>query len=243
MILEIEKMDENLCIIKPTFSAHYQDAKIYLGFNNILPRHVKINVEFFFDNDLKMREFFDWWKVTLKEGSDIFYAKLPLYKNFDWYLVAFVNGLTHTEDPLKLKATLILWKNRTKNQNTTPVLVDPLIEKTYFEGSNNNYIRLTATDFDGDVLYYQIVTPPSHSSKYELSSNGVLTYSPTSGYEGDDFLEYRVFDGMEYSGIGRVNFHMTARGSEAFWVIDDVNHVMGKFITSNGKTVTVKEQV
>ena len=243
MVLNIERMDENICIIKSSFSAHYQDAKIYLGFNNTLPRHVKINVELFFKNDSDMKKFFDWWFTNLKEGSDIFYAKLPLYKVPDWYLMAFTNGLTHTEDPLILRASMMVWKNKTASQNIPPILTDPLLSEIYTEGSNNNYIMLKAIDPDGNEIFYQIVTPPSHARVYKLTSNGVLTYSPTKGYTGDDFLEYRAFDGLDFSPIGRINFHMTARGSEAFWVIDDVNHVMGKFITSNGKTVTVKEQV
>ncbi len=243
MILNIEKMDESLCIVTSSFSAHYQDAKIYLGFNNTLSRHVKVNVELFFKNDNKMREFFEWWFTNLKEGSDIFYAKLPLYQIPDWYLVAFTNGLTHTEDPLVLKATLMVWRNKTSSQNIPPVLSDPLISKTYFEGSNNNYTVLNATDIDGDELFYQIVTPPSHADEYKLTPGGVLTYSPTSGYEGDDFLEYRVFDGVQYSPVGRIDFHMTARGSTGFKVVDNINNVMGNFITVNGKTVTVKEQV
>ncbi len=243
MVLNIERMDENICIIKSSFSAHYQDAKIYLGFNNTLPRHVKINVELFFKNDSDMKKFFDWWFINLKEGSDIFYAKLPLYKVTDWYLMAFTNGLTHTEDPLILRASMMVWKNKTVSQNVPPLITDPLISKIYIEGSNNNYIMLKATDPDSTELFYQIVTPPAHADEYKLTPNGVLTYSPEAGYVGDDFLEYRAFDGTHYSPVGRIDFHMTARGSEAFWVIDDVNHVMGKFITSNGKTVTVKEQI
>jgi gliding motility-associated-like protein len=54
-------------------------------------------------------------------------------------------------------------------------------------------ISLTATDPDGDVVTYTIVTPPTHGSLTGTAPN--LTYTPTPGFTGVDNLTFTANDG------------------------------------------------
>lgn len=52
---------------------------------------------------------------------------------------------------------------------------------------------LKATDPDGDVLKFEITTPPS-KGEIELSDSGSFVYTPAKGKRGRDYFGYKAFD-------------------------------------------------
>ncbi|OGP79299.1 MAG: hypothetical protein A2V86_08710 [Deltaproteobacteria bacterium RBG_16_49_23] len=69
-------------------------------------------------------------------------------------------------------------------------------------------IALTATDPDGDNLTYYIVTQPSHGTLSGTPPN--LTYTPTSGYTGQDSFTFKANDGIGDSNIATVSITVVA---------------------------------
>ncbi|MBK8039286.1 MAG: tandem-95 repeat protein [Verrucomicrobiaceae bacterium] len=64
-------------------------------------------------------------------------------------------------------------------------------------------ITLAGSDVDGDVLTYQITTPPSHGSLSGTAPN--LTYSPNADYNGNDSFAFTVADSAATSAPALVS--------------------------------------
>jgi hypothetical protein len=65
---------------------------------------------------------------------------------------------------------------------------------TFSINKNSRYDgELTASDADGDMLKYVIVTQPQHGTVV-LHDNGCFTYTPYEGYQGSDTFSYRASD-------------------------------------------------
>lgn len=69
-------------------------------------------------------------------------------------------------------------------------------------------IVLSATDIDGDVLTYSIVTPPANGILSGTGSN--RTYTPNLNYNGSDSFTFRVNDGTVNSNIATVSITVNA---------------------------------
>jgi len=65
-------------------------------------------------------------------------------------------------------------------------------------------VTLTATDVDGDILNYSIVTPPSHGSLRGAAPN--LAYLAATNYFGPDSFTFKVNDGQVDSAVATVSF-------------------------------------
>ncbi len=57
-------------------------------------------------------------------------------------------------------------------------------------------ITLTGSDVDGNTLTFIKGTGPSHGTLGTISSSGVVTYTPTTGYVGTDSFTFTVNDGF-----------------------------------------------
>lgn len=64
-------------------------------------------------------------------------------------------------------------------------------------------IFLSATDPNGDLLTYEIVSAPAHGDLTGTPPN--LVYTPDAGFGGTDSFTFRASDGDSNSGEGRVN--------------------------------------
>jgi hypothetical protein len=64
-------------------------------------------------------------------------------------------------------------------------------------------IMLVASDLDGDVLSYAIVTPPAHGSLAGIAPN--LTYTPGPDYHGPDSFAFKTNDGSADSNTAIVS--------------------------------------
>ena len=84
--------------------------------------------------------------------------------------------------------------------NETPVANDQSVST----GVNTHVgVTLTASDPEGDTLYYQIVTQPVHGALSGTGNSG--TYTPDSGYTGSDSFTFKVTDGWTESNIATVS--------------------------------------
>jgi len=77
---------------------------------------------------------------------------------------------------------------------------DLMAYETYTGG-----IIFFASDLDGDQLTAELWSDVSHGSLVFYSS-GIIMYTPDEGYYGIDSLEWRAFDGEDYSEPGTVSF-------------------------------------
>ena len=70
------------------------------------------------------------------------------------------------------------------------------------------FVTLSASDADGDVLQYSVVTPPS---KGQLTGTAPeLTYAPNSDFNGTDAFTYTATDGQATSGQATITIDVTA---------------------------------
>ena len=96
--------------------------------------------------------------------------------------------------------------NLTPITNTPPVAHDQNIPTV--QEDTPTPIILSATDLDGDVLTYTIITPPSHGT---LSGTGAnIIYTPSANYSGPDSFEFKVNDGAVDSNDGTVTITVVA---------------------------------
>lgn len=65
-------------------------------------------------------------------------------------------------------------------------------------------ITLAASDGDGDVLTYALVTSPTHGTLSALNG-AVVTYTPASGYTGADQFSFRASDALVSSNTAIVS--------------------------------------
>ncbi|MFA6169164.1 MAG: Ig-like domain-containing protein [Candidatus Margulisiibacteriota bacterium] len=69
-------------------------------------------------------------------------------------------------------------------------------------------VNFSATDADGNLLTYSLVSSPTQGSLGTISGNQV-TYTPAASYVGTDSFTYRAHDGIAYSNVGTVNITVT----------------------------------
>ncbi len=92
--------------------------------------------------------------------------------------------------------------------NTAPVATFTSFDintDTAYEG------QLTSTDQDGDVVAYELVTKPEHG-QVSIDSNGLFTYIPVVGYQGEDSFSYRAKDALSSCPNQTVKIKVNADG-------------------------------
>jgi hypothetical protein len=70
------------------------------------------------------------------------------------------------------------------------------------------------SDIDGDLLAASLVDGPAHGT-LSLNQDGTFTYTPQSGFTGDDAFRYQAFDGKANSNVAIAQLHVTSGTSEA----------------------------
>ncbi|MFQ6084398.1 MAG: S8 family serine peptidase, partial [Candidatus Aminicenantia bacterium] len=68
-------------------------------------------------------------------------------------------------------------------------------------------ITLTASDIDGDLLTYTVVTPPTNGTLSGIAPT--LTYTPNPGFVGLDSFTFKANDGIADSNIATVSITVT----------------------------------
>ncbi|MCX8024908.1 MAG: cadherin-like domain-containing protein, partial [Thermanaerothrix sp.] len=97
----------------------------------------------------------------------------------------------------------------TVNIVITPVNDPPIAnpQTKIMAEDGNATIILTASDVDGDVLRFSVVTPPTHGTLSGTPPN--LTYAPTPNYNGYDSFTFKVNDGQMDSSVAMVGITIT----------------------------------
>jgi len=93
-------------------------------------------------------------------------------------------------------------------------------------------VNLTASDMDGDVLSYQIVTSPSHGSLSGTAPN--IVYTPNPGYTGLDNFTFKANDGVKDSNIATVTLNVKAKTENALLLTiapNQASYVKGRPVT------------
>src|SRR5207248_7177809 len=82
-------------------------------------------------------------------------------------------------------------------------------------------ITLLASDVDGDLLTFSIVTNPAHGT---LSGNGASrTYTPAKDYNGTDSFTFKANDGTVDSNIATVRITINAVNDPPVAINDTVS--------------------
>jgi len=83
-------------------------------------------------------------------------------------------------------------------------------------------IVLNATDADGDALTYDIQSNPKNGRLSHIVGNNV-TYSPNTGFAGEDSFTYRAHDGKGYSNIAKVSISIKRANTQP--TINEVTNI------------------
>lgn len=87
-------------------------------------------------------------------------------------------------------------------------------------------ITLNATDVDGDLLTYSILTPPAHGALSGTLPN--ITYTPVANYNGSDSFTFKANDVMVNSNIATVSVTVN--------VVNDAPVANTQSVTTNQNT-------
>ena len=98
------------------------------------------------------------------------------------------------------------------SQNTPPVATSEVGKS--FSGVTTN-ITLNAVDQDGDNLTYTLITPPTNGTA--TITDGVLTYTSSSGFTGSDIIKYKVNDGFSDSNEATFQINVIEKEPNLNW--------------------------
>jgi len=141
--------------------------------------------------------------VTLTVDNSLTNAKASFTGEFSTRLVG-TPGNTGSQ-----VETLALLLNNILVINLIPVAATQSLSIGY---NTATAVDCDATDADNDTLTYSIVTAPSHGSLNTMNStNGIVTYTPTSNYSGSDSFSFKANDGLNDSNTAVIT--LTVQGS------------------------------
>ena len=130
---------------------------------------------------------FNWTAPQVNVGKISFYASGNAANNNSW---------TSGDNGYKTQTTI---EPEVINQ-TTPVAVAQSVTTSEDKSAT---ITLSASDADGDELAYTIVSQPNYGTLTGTPPN--LTYTPNSGYAGNDTFSFKVNDGTVDSSTATVS--------------------------------------
>ena len=135
--------------------------------------------------------------------------------------------------------------NADSNIATVTITVEPVNDQpvadsqsvTTEEGTPVNIV-LTGSDVDGDTLIFIEVTDPSNGALVtysDFNTSGNLTYTPDTGFIGDDSFTFKVSDGTLASELATVSITVTEINSQPVAVAGgSYTGTEGVAITFNG---------
>lgn len=97
-------------------------------------------------------------------------------------------------------------------------------------------LSLIGNDADGDSLNYEVISGPSQGNLGAITGNRV-TYTPNSGYKGNDSFTFKVFDGKEYSNNATVSIAIADEGGKVDISIDLASQISRTQLTGEMKDV------
>ena len=122
--------------------------------------------------------------VNVNKGT-IVYIPAPEFTGSEIILYTITDGTDESKGVLYV----------TVEENTIPV-ADAKSETTIQDVTKE--IDLSASDVNGDSLFYSLVDNPSNG-EVSITGAGKATYIPSSGFFGSDSFTFKVNDGMDDS--------------------------------------------
>jgi len=110
------------------------------------------------------------------------------------------------EDRLKGVEKFVFIDSTYDVPNQTPVAINAAVVVHEDDSLSG---QLTASDYDGDALQFQIVGDPNHGT-VTIASNGSYTYTPSANYNGTDSFTFKVNDGTVDSVDATVSITVSA---------------------------------
>jgi hypothetical protein len=92
--------------------------------------------------------------------------------------------------------------------NTVPIAQDMSVE-TYYSTKLSS--RFEAIDSDDDTLTYELVSSPNKGTFSFDSTHGLFEYEPVGEDSYDTSIEFKVFDGIEYSTVHTVSIKVVGK--------------------------------
>lgn len=120
--------------------------------------------------------------------------------------------------------------------NTNPVFPNPTITETVVVGNAVSGM-VAATDTDGHLLMYSLVTPPAYGA-VTIISNATWIYVNTSSLAGNESFKIQVSDGYGGTAIVTVNIAVTAPSHTVSFNVDGGIAVAPQTIADGGKVTT-----
>jgi len=170
--------------------ASLEDEPVVLGLRYGDPDGDKLRIDF----TQKPRNGF-----VIEDNGEWLYFPNPHFNGNDSIKFTVFDGKLKSNE-----ATLVL---DIKPTNDAPIASDSKV--TAQEGKRVGF-QLVATDVDGDLMTYELITAPKHG-KIEVSKNKSWVYTPFENYNGPDSLTFRVSDGKVRGNLAQVSFEITPR--------------------------------
>ena len=120
--------------------------------------------------------------------------------------------------------------------NTNPVFPNPTIIETVEAGKTVSG-TVAATDTDGHVLTYSLVTTPAYGA-FTIISNGTWIYANTSSLAGNESFKIQVSDGYGGTAVVTVNIAVTAPSHTVSFDVDGGSAVASQTIADGEKVTT-----
>ncbi len=139
------------------------------------------------------------------QGENITYMPTPNFNGTDEFTYTVSDG-TAQSDPASVSITVLPVND--------PPLPSPVTEFSIVAGEAN-VINVTAQDVDGDALTYILVDAPSNGIL--VGELPVVTYQPNSGFEGTDFLRFKISDGTLESDIVEIELFVSGDPDGPFY--------------------------
>ncbi|WP_434390898.1 Ig-like domain-containing protein [Melittangium boletus] len=90
-----------------------------------------------------------------------------------------------------------------------PPPVPPVAQNAALETAEDTPLEVHLTASGNGALTFSIVDAPDHGTLGELSAEGVVTYTPSADYHGEDALTFRVTDSAGLSAQATVTLTLT----------------------------------
>ena len=126
------------------------------------------------------------------------WSGLQTNKAYEWYVAV--------TDPLGTTVASSVWRFTTAETNTPPSVANLL---STLPGDAPASLALLAADVNGDMLTFQIHSPPAAGVIRDFNpTTGTFTYWPAYGYRGTDRFTFSANDGQANSGVASMDLNV-----------------------------------
>src|SRR5262249_54141443 len=91
----------------------------------------------------------------------------------------------------------------------SPPDTEPATYHVPANGSLSNNVLVNDFSPDGETLSTILVSPPADAASFQLNTDGSFSYTPNSGFIGQDGFSYQASDGIVASGTTSVTLNVT----------------------------------